>query len=151
MDLIFILKAMAGLVVILVLLVVIFIYPARQKRKKLQEQEKKKKKSTPKKRDEVLSLVEIRDIIKDKKSSTDSLTKAIDLLIKYHAKIPAKLGMRAHPDFDIYEEIMLRLCRHPNTNKDIVLRLDRALQKENPSYARELNNALTKGLNARGI
>jgi hypothetical protein len=150
MDIAFFLKALAGLLVILVLLLTLFVYPSR---KKEQKRSKKREKivSTEKKTLTKYSLSDILALIKDKNSSTDMLKEAVEMLVKYHAKIPNKLGIRANPDFDIYEEIILRLCRHQNTNKDIILKLDRALQKENPSYARELNNALTKGLNARGI
>jgi len=149
MDIIFVLKALAGLVVILTLLIILFIYPNRQKKKAMKK--KKNITSSAKPSFQKHSLESILSIVKNKKSSQEELSKAIDLLIKYYSKIPAKLGIRAHPDFDIYEEIILRLCHHPHTSKDIILRLDRVLQKENPSYVRELNNALTKGLNARGM
>jgi predicted transcriptional regulator len=150
MDIVFFLKVLAGLFVLLALLLTLFVYPSRKKEQK-RSKKREKTVSTEKKTLSKHALSDILALIKDKNSSTDTLKEAIEMLVKYHAKIPNKLGIRANPDFDIYEEIILRLCRHPNTNKDIILKLDRALQKENPSYARELNNALTKGLNARGV
>jgi len=147
MEITFILKALAGLVVILAFLVVLFIYPKKKKGTK----EKAKKVAKQREKLPEYSLADILAVVKEKKSSVEELDKAIDALIRYHSKIPDKLGMRAHSDFDIYEEIILRLCHHPKTSKEIILKLDRALQKQNPKYARELNNALSKGLNARGM
>jgi len=59
--------------------------------------------------------------------------------------------MRAHPDFDIYMEILFTICRHPNTNKDIVIKFDRELGRLNPEYKKEINEAITKGLNSRRV
>ena len=147
MDILFILKALAGLVVILALLIGVFFYSKKS------SQTKKKNRDTHqiKKRTDVCRLEDILAVLKDKKSTFEELQKSVECLVKYHATIPHKLGIRAHPDFDIYEEIVLRLSKHPSTNKDLILRVDRVLQKENPSYKVELNNALTKGLNARGM
>ena len=144
MDIVFVLKTIAGLVSILALLILFFFYPSKKEKKK-----KISKKVKPK--EKIYTLEEILAVVRDKSSSKEELYKVIDSLVKYHAKIPHKLGMRAHPDFDIYEELVLRLCHHPNTDKDLILRVDKVLQKENPTYKVELNDALTKGLNARGV
>jgi len=145
MDVVFILKSLAGLVVILSILLLLVFYPG----KKAKAEVKKAKKSTNHK--PPMTLVEVLKVVKNRKSSKEELESAIDALIKFHGKIPNKRGALPHPEFDTYEEIVLRLCHHPSTSKEIILKLDRTLQKENPSYRRELNNALTKGLNARGI
>ena len=91
------------------------------------------------------------EVIRDKKSTTQELKEAVELIIKYYGKIPKKLGMRAHPKFELYSEIILRLCHHPNINKEIILRLDRELERQNPEYKLEINDSLEKGLNTRGI
>jgi predicted transcriptional regulator len=146
MDIVFILKTLAGLIVILALLVLLFVYPAKKR-----EIKKAAKKKQPKKSTTECNLKDIIVLLKNKQTEQKELEEAIACMVKYHAKIPNKLGIRAHPDFDMYEEIILRLCNHPSTNKDIILKLDRALQKQNPTYTHELNNALSKGLNARGM
>jgi len=147
MDIIFVLKALAGLLAILAILVGLFLYPKKAaKKKEIKKAQKQKKKRTG-----LCSLEDVLASVRDKETSVEKLQEAIECLVKYHAKIPNKLGIRAHQDFDIYEEIILRLCHHPQTNKDLILKLDRALQKQNPTYSRELNNALSKGLNARGM
>jgi len=59
--------------------------------------------------------------------------------------------MRAHPKFEIYSELILRICHHPNTTKEIILKLDRELERLNPEYKMELEDSLTKGLDTRGL
>ena len=76
---------------------------------------------------------------------------AVDLIIQYYGKIPKKLGMRANHKFEIYSELLLRICHHPNTNTAIVLKLDKELERLNPEYKLEISDSLEKGLNTRGI
>jgi len=137
MDIVFILKVLAGLIIILALLMGIFFYLKKS------SQTKKKNRDTHqiKKHADICRLQDILAALRDEKSTQEELQKLIECLVKHHAKISDK--------FDIYEEIILRLCYHPQTNKDLILKLDRALQKQNPAYLRELNSTLTKGLNAR--
>jgi hypothetical protein len=147
-DIIIIIKSLAGLIAILAILIFFYFFKVKTKKeqKYLKEEPSTSKQEVPQH-----DLQTILEIIKAKNTTEEELEKAVDLLVKYHVKIPKKLGIRSHPDFDFYEEIIMRLCRHPNTNKSIILKCDRELQKANPDYARELNNALTKGLNSRGF
>ena len=62
-----------------------------------------------------------------------------------------KLGLRAHPDFDIYMDILFTICRHPNANKDLIIKFDRELEELNSEYKKEINDAITKGLNSRRV
>jgi len=145
-EILFILKSLAGLSVILIILVAVFLYPKKRaiKAKPTAKYPKEKKRRT-----ELCTLDDILESMRDKTTSSKKLHEMIECLVKYHSKIPNKLGMRAHPDFDIYEEIILRLCHHPQTSKELILQLDRVLLKENPTYRVELNDALEKGLNTR--
>ncbi|WP_457743710.1 hypothetical protein [Sulfurimonas sp.] len=146
MDIVLLLKSIAGLVAILGILLLLYFYVWKSNK------ETKKKPVTKTTRVEVKhDFASLLKIIKDKKSTAKDLGEALDLLIKYHGVIPKKLGLRVHPDFEIYSEILLRLCRHKNANKDIVVKFDRELEKLNPEYKREINDSLTKGLNSRGI
>jgi hypothetical protein len=61
------------------------------------------------------------------------------------------MGVRAHKDFDIYMDVLFTLCRHPNTNTDLIINFDKELARLNPDYKQEINNAISKGLNSRGI
>lgn len=132
-----------GLVVVLALLIFLFFVKPKKKRKIVSEKKKIKHKSDFK------SLQEYVDIIKDKRSSSKDLEEAVNGILKYHGTIHSKLGSRTHPDFDIYLKALFQICRHPNTSKDIILKFNRALEKQNPSYKREINDAIMQGLNSR--
>lgn len=95
-------------------------------------------------------LESLRAVIKNKKTKKETLKEALDLVIKYHGTIHKKLGVRPHPDFDIYMDILFTICRHPNTNKNLIVGFDSALTKLNPDYKKDINEAVTKGLNSRG-
>ncbi|SFV54053.1 hypothetical protein MNB_SM-6-1119 [hydrothermal vent metagenome] len=149
MDIILLVKSIVGLVIILGILILFFLYTPTSK-KKLPKKKKNsyvqkiKKESKP-------EIKELLEVIRNKNASTKELTTALDTIIKYYGKIHPKLGIRTHPDFDIYSEILLRICRHPNTTKDIIINFDKELEKRNPEYVREINDSLTKGLNSRGL
>ncbi len=149
MDIVLLMKSIAGLVVILGILIVVFLYtPSGKKKKRSKETKHYTQAVKPEQQHELKDLLMV---IRNKDASTKELAEALDLILKYHGHIPQKLGIRCHPDFDIYSEVLLRICRHPNTNKDIILKFDRELERLNPEYLREINDSLTKGLNSRGI
>ncbi len=150
MDIVLLIKGVVGLIVVLAVLIMVFLLPAKMETKKKQPKEKIKPVQTKQTREEELSFEKIRSIVKNKDSTAVELEKAIDQLIKHFVKITPKLGIRSHPDFDKYVEIIVYLVRHHNTNKDLILKLDSALTKNNPEYRAELNDTLTKALNSRG-
>jgi hypothetical protein len=153
-----IIKSIMGLIALLALLIfLLFLEPGKEKKAKEKPSEIKavveEKKGKPKSEllDKEPDLNSLVDIIKNKKSDVPKLAYALDLIIKHHGKVHKKLGIRAHPDFDIYIDILFTLCRHPNANKDLIINFDRELGKLNPEYKQEINEAITKGLNSRGI
>lgn len=147
MDVSSLLASLMGLAVLLALLVILLYIPSQtQKNGKAQ----KATIETPK-APQILSLEEIRDICKDKESSLEVLRDALDILLKYKGIMPEKLGLRPHPDAVIYLDIIFKAARHPNINKDIIVKLIRELEKNNPKYKKELNDALMRGLNSRGL
>jgi hypothetical protein len=139
-------QSIAGLVIVLAILLYLLLLPA--KRAKLVEQKEalKREKAT-----QNTDLNHLRSIIKNRHSSAKELSEAIDLILKYHGNIHPKLGLRPHPDFDIYMELIIHLCRHPHTNKHVILKFDKELNRLNPEYKQEINEAITKGLNSRGM
>ena len=147
MELTLLMKSMLGLVMILGILVCILLLPTKSKQKKQEIVEENLEDSEM----DDANFDDLRNIIKDKKSSTQELESALDLIIKRHGTMRKKLGVRAHPDSDVYMDIMFRICRHPNTNKKIILKYNHDLEKLNPTYAKEINDALMRGLNSRGF
>ncbi|MDF1876276.1 hypothetical protein JHD47_00410 [Sulfurimonas sp. SAG-AH-194-L11] len=148
MEVVLLVKSFLGLVAILGILIFFLLYIPKKKKKK-----KAPKPSPTKERygSDYKTLKELLQIIKNKQSTAQELASALDLVMKYHGNIHPKLGIRTHPDFDIYAEILLRICRHPNTNKDIILKFNRELEKRNEAYKREINDFITKGLESRGF
>ena len=146
MELTVLIQSAMGLLVILSLLVFFLVISPKKKKKKVQKEKKVVQKTKPK-----TDLNSLRDIVKDKKSTTQELKEALELVIKYHGTIHKKLGLRPHPESDIYMDMVFSICRHPNTNKDIILKFDKDLERLNPEYKKEINDFITKGLNSRGI
>lgn len=142
--------AIIGLVVILaVLILLLFLSPSKEDTKK-NEENKKSQKQEPKTITRT-DLDYLLGVIKNKKTTTKELATVLELVIKHHGTIAKKLGIRAHPDFDIYADILFTICRHKNTNKNIIIKFDKELVALNPDYKEEINDAVTKGLNSRGV
>lgn len=140
-------KLFFGLIILLGFLIFFLFYkPKKVKSKSL----KKKVSKVSTQESDYKSLEELLEVIKNRKSTTEQLKSALDLIIKYHSTIPSKLGVRLHPRFNIYGEVLLRICRHPNTSTKIILDFDRALEKKNEEYVKDINDFITKGLNSRG-
>jgi len=153
MEITLLLKSLMGLVVVLAILVFLLFLPTAKKK---EQAKAARKDSTPtpassEDKPQNTDLEYLRGIIKKKKTTTKELKEALELIIKYHGTVHAKLGLRAHPDFDIYTDILFTICRHPNTNKNIVINFDRELTRLNPDYKKEINEAVTKGLNSRRV
>ncbi len=149
-------QSIIGLIVLLILLVLLFLLLSRSKKKEQKNKSTvvtKVTKSTKKnsKKESIPSFDELRAIVRNKKSSHEDLKKAVDLIIQHYSKIHPKMGIRSHPDFDKYVDLIVHLVRHRNTSKELILKLDAALLKVNPDYKAELNDTLTKALNSRGI
>ncbi|MFT5835820.1 MAG: hypothetical protein ACI9RG_000713 [Sulfurimonas sp.] len=149
MEITLLIKSILGLVVILAILMFLLFFSSKQK-KQAQNTEAKKASFTQRNSPNI-NLEYLSSIIKNKKSTTKELKEALELVLKHHGRVHEKLGMRAHPDFDVYKDILFRICRHPNTNKDIVVKFDRELGRLNPDYKKDINEAVTKGLNSRRV
>ncbi|MEA3331392.1 MAG: hypothetical protein U9Q29_06835 [Campylobacterota bacterium] len=152
MEITLLIKSIMGLVVILGLLVFLLFLPSRKKKKISVASKKVSKTSESPQKNRIESgLNSLFAIIKDRKTTTLKLKEALDLVIKHHGVVHKKLGLRPHPDFDLYMDILFTICRHPNTSKDLIVKFDRELERLNPEYKKEINDAISKGLNSRGI
>ena len=148
MELTVLIQSAMGLLVILGLLVFILVIAPKSKKKEVLKTKKVVQEQKAKPRTDLEFL---RTIVKNRKSTADELKEALDLVIKYHGKIPKKLGIRSHPESQIYMDILFSICRHPNANKDIVVDFDKELGRLNTDYKKDLNDAMMRGLNSRGI
>ncbi|MEA3372641.1 MAG: hypothetical protein U9Q62_03005, partial [Campylobacterota bacterium] len=136
------------IVLLVVLLILVFMLVARPSKKK--HVQKRTIKQPPVEKKRVRSFDELVAVLKKKTSGADELRDALHEITGSYGKITPKLGARVHPDFDNYMLVILLICRHRNTNKNIILDFDRALSGRNPEYKREISDAVQKGLNSRG-
>lgn len=150
MDIVLLVKSVVGLAIILGFLILILVLPQRREKKR-EEERKKEEENREKKEFDDTSFEKLYAIIKHRASTTGELQSALELLIKYHPTIHKKLGIRAHPESDVYMDIIFKLCRHKNTNKNITIAFISQLEKSNPEYKKEINDAMMRGLNSRGI
>jgi len=149
MDVVVLIKSIIGLVVILLVLVFLFVYLPRDTHKQSVKKSAKNKADTQQKK-QVPTFEALFRVIKNQNTPTSQLKEALDTIIQEYGTIPPKMGMRIHPDFYKYSEILLRICRHKQTNKDIIIGFYKALLTRNPSYAKEIDDSLTKGLHSLG-
>lgn len=157
-----IVKSILVLLGVLVILVFLLFLEPKEKspkdKKEIQTQksqpkvvEKEKIKDKKEETKDRTDLDYLLSVIKNKKSDADKLSEALELIIKHHGLVHKKLGMRAHPDFDIYVDILFTICRHPNANKDMIIKFDRELARLNPDYKQEINESIERGLNSRRV
>jgi hypothetical protein len=102
-------------------------------------------------KNKILSFEEIRVLFSHRDSSKAELKEAIEQLVRHHGKIHAKLGDLVHPDFKRYLELIISLCKTPQADKELILSLDQKLRVKNPKYGLEIDEAVNKGIAARGF
>ena len=145
MDIINLVILISAFALVLGILIFFYVYRPSQK-KKLHV----KKKAEVKEKAEVPSFKKLYDIIKKNSSSIAEIHSAAELILKHYGVIKAKHGVAPNKDFKRYAEVIFAISRHPNTNKELVLMFDKELSKRNPSYQREIDEMLNRGLSARG-
>jgi len=140
-------QSIFGLVTILAILIFLLFLSTGNKKKEANA----KKVVTPQKQAQKTDLAYLKSIVKNKKSTTKELEEALVLVIRHHGNIHPKLGVRSHPDFDVYMDLLFTICRHPNSSKNIIISFDKDLCRLNPAYKKEINEAITRGLNSRRV
>ncbi|MFK5936837.1 MAG: hypothetical protein QM497_00440 [Sulfurimonas sp.] len=147
MEITILVQSIVGLVIILSILVFLLSGPFEKKPKKEIKVNKKPSPLVIPKTD----MESLRAIVANPESSVKELADALSLVIKYHGTMHIKLGMNAHPDSNIYMDALFKVCRHKNANKEMIVKFNNELEKLNPQYKREINDALMRGLNSRGV
>jgi hypothetical protein len=142
MELTLLIKSIMGLVVLLLFLVFFLYIPFGKERKK------EKIKQAPTQKND-FHLEDLHSIVKNKTSTSSELKDALERVIQYHGKIDTKLGSHPDPKSDIYMDILFKAALHPNIEKKIIIKFNKDLEKLNPEYKKEINDALMSGLNSR--
>ena len=148
MELTLLIQSAMGLLVVLGLLVFVLVLAPKSKKKEVAKKVVREQKAKPKTKTDLEFL---RTIVKNRKSTAQELKDALDLVLKYHGTIHKKLGLRPHPESQVYMDILFSICRHPNANKDIIVNFDKELGRLNPDYKKDLHDAMMRGLNSRGV
>lgn len=140
------------LLLLIPLLLSYLVFPADEKTASVRQEDAPKKDEKPViDKNKTLSFEEIRALFSHSKSTKAELKEAIEQLIRHHGKIHAKLGDLVHPDFKRYLELIISLCKNPQADKELILSLDQKLRIKNPKYGLEIDEAVNKGIAARGF
>jgi hypothetical protein len=143
MDITLIIQFLLGLISLLAVLMFFLLNPFKKREEVILEEKHAEEAKTD------TTLPALIRIIQNPDTSTDKLAAALEMILKYHSTIHPKIEALPHPDFDSYAEILFHIGRHKNINKKILLEFDTKLKKENPSYKKEIDDALMRGLNSR--
>lgn len=82
-------------------------------------------------------------IIKNRASSAAELTHAVESILSRFGTITAHTA-------GTYKHLLEALCTHPKTDSKLILRFEKTLRTNNPTYAHEIEKSLALGLAARG-
>lgn len=123
-------------IVLLILLAILLFFLFFSKKAK----QKRKASRVSKATEAIPSLKSLRDNIKDKQISTRELEANVQLILLHYVKIEV---------FDIYEEILFRITRHPSTHTKLILSFERELCKCNPEHASRIASSIMQGLDSR--
>jgi len=92
---------------------------------------------------------ELKSILKNKDTHLEILRETLDEIVDLYGNIEEKKSGRPSKDFERYMEVILIVCKHPNSNKHLVLNFEKDLARKNPQYKRDIDSMVTKGLSYR--
>lgn len=133
-----------GLVAFLGFLIFLLLYTSRKRKAKLQE-------SATQVHGDVMDFDSLKALITNKHTTAQVLKESLDMILKHYGHIPSKTGLKAHPEFQKYTDIIVSICLHPHTSKNLILNFDKELSRLNPEYKSDINDAVTKGVKAREV
>jgi Tfp pilus assembly protein PilV len=93
-------------------------------------------------KEEILTMEQMIEIVKNPSSKASDLEKVVSNTLRNFIKI-------SQSEYKSYDQLIVGLCSHKVVNKDMVLKLDRALAKNNPALKSKLEATLKKALNSR--
>ena len=104
-----IVKSIMGLIALLALLIFLLFYNPNKSKKRVVSSAKSVEESVSAKEFEESNLKVLIAMVKSKKSDAKKLEYALGMILKHHGKVQKKMGLRAHPEFAIYENIIFTL------------------------------------------
>ncbi|MDP2850086.1 MAG: hypothetical protein Q8O20_03350 [Sulfuricurvum sp.] len=82
-------------------------------------------------------------IIKNKSSSARELNHAVEIILSH-------FGTMTSHTVGKYKLLLEELCTHPRTDSKLILRFEKTLRMNNPTYAHDIEKSLALGLAQRG-
>lgn len=89
-----------------------------------------------------LTLLEIKEIIMNRKSTREQLEEAVNTIVDIY---------RVINDMDEYDIYIKYLCVHPNVSSKLILYFDKELRFFNPKYKKHIEKSVQHGMHARKI
>jgi len=120
-----------GLLFLLIALVALYVWSS------------KKKTPAPEVSVSIETFESLSAIIKNRSSSSAELTHAVDTILVSFGTITSHTA-------GAYKHLLEELCTHPKTDSKLILRFEKTLRTNNPTYAHEIEQSLALGLAARG-
>jgi len=82
-------------------------------------------------------------IIKNRYSSARELNHAVEMILSHFGTITSHTIGK-------YKLLLEELCTHPHTDSKLILRFEKTLRMNNPSYTHDIEKSLALGLAQRG-
>jgi hypothetical protein len=82
-------------------------------------------------------------IIKNRSSSARELNHAVEMILSH-------FGTMTSHTVGKYKLLLEELCTHPRTDSKLILRFEKTLRMNNPTYAHDIEKSLALGLAQRG-
>lgn len=81
-------------------------------------------------------------ILKDRSASARELDHAVEMILE-------RFGTITSHSVGVYKHLVELLCVHPRTDSKLILRFEKTLRMNNPSFTHEIEQSLAIGLAAR--
>lgn len=120
-----------GLLFLLIALVALYVWINKSKTTKTE---------TPK---TIETFESLSAIIKNRSSSARELHHAVEMILSHFGTITSHT-------VGAYKLLVEGLCIHPRTDSKLILRFEKTLRTNNPTYAHDIEKSLAMGLAQRG-
>ncbi|HLD23755.1 MAG TPA: hypothetical protein VJA83_07410 [Sulfuricurvum sp.] len=121
----------AGLLFVLILLVTLYVWSSKGKTVSVVAP------ST------IETFESLSEIIKNRSSSARELHHAVEMILNH-------FGTMTSHTVGKYKLLLEGLCVHPHTDSKLILRFEKTLRMNNPTYAHDIEKSLALGLAQRG-
>jgi hypothetical protein len=120
-----------GLLFVLILLVALYVWNSKSKT------------TVPANPATVETFESLSAILKNRSSTASELNHAVEMIL-------SRFGTISSHTLGTYKHLVESLCVHPRTDSKLILRFEKTLRANNPTFSHEIEQSLGIGLAARG-